>query len=179
MLVEKQDESSDGLAKYRVVASKPIPGMAKVALRIEQQRGFSGGATIPEPVALECGSGLMPAGDWSQGSVLECYSGGAWYRRTVTLTPEQAGDRVLLNLGDVAATAEVRVNGRVAGIRVTPPWVVDISEQVKAGENRIEILAYNTLANHYLTIPTRYRGSTRSGLIGPVHLEIRPASSVQ
>ncbi len=179
MLVEKQGESSDGLAKYRVVASEPISGMAKVALRIEQQRGFSGGATIPEPIALECGSGLIPAGDWSQGSALECYSGGAWYRRTVTLTPEQAGDRVLLNLGDVAATAEVRVNGRVAGIRVTPPWVVDISGQVKAGENRIEILVYNTLANHYLTIPTRYRGSTRSGLIGPVRLEIGPASSVQ
>ena len=27
------------------------------------------------------------------------------------------------------------------------------------------------LDNHYLTIPTRYRGSLRSGLIGPVSLE--------
>lgn len=179
MLVEKQGESADGLVRYRVTASQPISGMAKVALRIEQQRGFSGGATIPEPVELECGPGRMSAGDWSQGNALECYSGGAWYRRTVTLTPEQAGDQVLLNLGGVAATAEVRVNGRVAGIRVTPPWIVDISGQVKAGENRIEILVYNTLANHYLTIPTRYRGSTRSGLIGPVRLEIRPASSTQ
>jgi hypothetical protein len=62
---------------------------------------------------------------------------------------------------------------------VTPPWVVDISGQIKAGENRIEILVYNTLANHYLTIPTRYRGSTRSGLIGPVRLEIQSASSTQ
>jgi len=42
------------------------------------------------------------------------------------------------------------------------------------GENRIEILVYNTLANHYLTIPTRYRGSLRSGLIGPVRLEMQP-----
>jgi len=44
-------------------------------------------------------------------------------------------------------------------------------EQVKPGENRIEILVYHTLADHYLTIPTRYRGSLRSGLIGPVRLE--------
>jgi hypothetical protein len=116
----------------------------------------------------------MTAGDWSKAGALECYSGGAWYRRTVPLTAEQVRGRVLLHLGDVVATAEVRVNGRLAGIRVAPPWTVDISEHVQAGENRIEILVYNTLANHYLTIPTRYRGSLRSGLIGPVRLEIRP-----
>ena len=58
-----------------------------------------------------------------------------------------------------------------AGIRVAPPWKLDITEYVKAGENRIEVLVYNTLANHYLTIPTRYRGNPKSGLLGPVRLE--------
>ena len=44
----------------------------------------------------------------------------------------------------------------------------------KSGENKIEILVYNTLANHYLTIPTKYRGSSfESGLLGPVNLELR------
>ena len=71
----------------------------------------------------------------------------------------------------MVATAEVRVNGQLAGIRVAPPWRVDISKQVRAGENRIEVLVFNTLANHYLTIPTRYRGSTKSGLLGPVRLK--------
>jgi hypothetical protein len=33
-------------------------------------------------------------------------------------------------------------------------------------------LVFNTLANHYQTIPTRYRGSTKSGLLGPVRLYI-------
>jgi len=173
MRIEKLDESSHGAIRYRAVVPEPIPGMAKVALRIEQRRGFAAGAALPDPIELDCGPGLMAVGDWSQGSALECYSGGAWYRRTVNLTTEQAQSRVSLDLGDVAATAEVRVNGKVAGIRVTPPWGVDISEQVKAGENRIEILVYNTLANHYLTIPTRYRGSPRSGLIGPVRLELQ------
>jgi len=78
---------------------------------------------------------------------------------------------VVLDLGEVVATAEVRVNGRQAGIRVAPPWKLDITEYVKAGENRVEILVYNTLANHYLTIPTRYRGNPKSGLLGPVRLE--------
>ena len=88
------------------------------------------------------------------GTALECYSGGAWYRKTVTLNEDQTRGRILLHLGDVAATAEVHVNGRLAG---TPRRAaLDSRHQparVKAGENRIEILVYNTLANHYLTVP--------------------------
>jgi hypothetical protein len=38
---------------------------------------------------------------------------------------------------------------------------------------RSEVCVYNTLANHYTTIPTQYRGSTLSGLLGPVQLEMR------
>ena len=64
------------------------------------------------------------------------------------------------------------MNGQPAGILVAPPWRVDISQQVKPGENRIEVLVFNTLANHYLTIPTRYRGELTSGLLGPVTLEV-------
>ena len=30
---------------------------------------------------------------------------------------------------------------------------MDISKQVKPGENRIEVLVFNTLANHYLDHP--------------------------
>ena len=174
MRMEKQQSWAGGRAQYRAVAAQPVSGVAQVALRIEQQRGYYGGAALPEPIQLECGPGQMAVGDWSKAGALECYSGGTWYRRTVPLTAEQVRGRVVLDLGDVVATAEVRVNGGVAGIRVAPPWTVDISEHVRAGENRLEILVYNTLANHYLTIPTRYRGSLRSGLIGPVRLELRP-----
>ena len=85
-------------------------------------------------------------------------------------SPQRNG-RVLLQLGQVAATAEVHVNGQLVGVKVAPPWAIDISKFVKPGENRIEILVYNTLANHYGTIPTIYRGSPLSGLIGPVRIE--------
>jgi hypothetical protein len=49
---------------------------------------------------------------------------------------------------------------------------LDITRLVNPGENRIEVLVCNTLANHYTTIPTRYRGSTVSGLLGPVTLNM-------
>jgi len=151
----------------------PASGMVKVALRIEQEPGCYAGAALPEPIALDCGPGQAPLGDWSKMGALAAYSGGAWYRKKVTLSPEQANGQVTLQLGSVAATAEVHVNGRLAGIRVAPPWSLDISALAKPGENQIEVLVYNTLANHYSTIPTHYRGSPLSGLLGPVRIETR------
>jgi hypothetical protein len=160
----------------RFEAASPLPDAARVALRVRPDIGFCGAAVFPEPIRLDCEAGLTALGDWSKMGALECYSGGAWYRKSVTLTPQQTGGNITLNLGQVVATAEVRVNGHLAGIRVAPPWTVDITPLVQAGENRLEILVFNTLANHYTTIPTRYRGEPTSGLIGPVTLEIESAS---
>jgi hypothetical protein len=171
--VMKEGTLPHGVAQYQVRVPVPVPGKAQIVLCIEQERGFYGGAALPEPIKLDCGSGLMAAGDWSQGSALACYSGGAWYRKTIALTAEQVRTRVLLNLGSVVATAELHANGHNVGIRVAPPWAWDMSEFVRPGDNRIEILVYNTLANHYLTIPTRYRGSLKSGLLGPVRVEFQ------
>jgi hypothetical protein len=153
---------------WRFELPEPSKAAPVVALRIEQPRGSYGGAAIAEPVTQDCAAGAIELGDWSKIDGLTCYSGGAWYRKTVTLTPEQTRGEVTLDLGNVVSSAEVRVNGQLAGVRVAPPWRVDISKQVKPGENRIEVLVFNTLANHYVTIPTRYRGELTSGLLGPV-----------
>jgi hypothetical protein len=64
------------------------------------------------------------------------------------------------------------VNGKPAGIKSAPPWTFDITDFVKSGENQIEVLVSNTLANHYVTIPTHYRGKATSGLIGPVSIKL-------
>jgi hypothetical protein len=74
----------------------------------------------------------------------------------------------------VIATAEVLVNGKTAGVRVASPWRVEATGLLKAGENTIEVLVYNTLANHYQTIPSNYRGNPVSGLIGPVTVDLSP-----
>jgi hypothetical protein len=169
--IEGQEEPAvvaAGDGRWRVSFAHPAIKPAKIALRIDQERGDYGGATLPEPIQLECAPGLIPPGDWSRIDGLASYSGGAWYRKTVTLAAEQTSGTVTLDLGNVAASAEVHVNGQLAGIRVASPWIFDITRLVKAGDNRIAVLVYNTLANHYSTIPTRYRGSPVSGLLGPV-----------
>ena len=153
----------------RFILPKPSAKPVTVLLRIEQEHGCYAGAALPEPIKLDCGPGQMPLGDWSKIDGLLSYSGGAWYRKSVSL-PE--AKRVTLDLGDVVASAEVRVNGQLAGIRVAPPWTLEITKLVRPGENRIEVLVCNTLANHYTTIPTRYRGSTVSGLLGPVTVTV-------
>ena len=84
-----------------------------------------------------------------------------------------------LNLGRVCASARVLINGIEAGTLVTPPWTLDISGKVRAGENTLEVEVRNTLTNHYRTIPTRYRGDSPSGLFGPVRLEFRPKTELE
>jgi hypothetical protein len=70
----------------------------------------------------------------------------------------------------VVATAEVHVNGSRIGVRVAPPWRLNVTGLMKPGNNRLEVLVYSTLANHYQTIPSRYRGKPEAGLFGPVRL---------
>lgn len=161
--------SGDGL--FRAVNSHAKSAI--VALRIMPQIGRSGGSVIPEPVLVETGHGVMALGDWSKVGILNNYSGGLRYDTVVTLTKDEAKSKtVQLDLGNVTATAEVHINGKKVGVRVAPPWRLDVKGYLKKGENKIEVLVYNTLSNHYQTIPTldRYRGKPVSGLIGPVHL---------
>ncbi|MCX7009450.1 MAG: hypothetical protein NTY53_19775 [Kiritimatiellaeota bacterium] len=147
----------DGVDCYPL--SQPTATPVSVLLRIEQARGCYAGAALPEYIQLDCGPGRIALGDWSQNEGLATYSGGAFYRKTVTLTDEQLKASVTLDLGEVAASAEVRINGQLAGTKVAPPWTLEVTKLLKPGENNIEVLVCNTLANHYLTVPTRYRGS--------------------
>ncbi|MEN6602687.1 MAG: glycosyl hydrolase, partial [Bryobacteraceae bacterium] len=164
---------ADGVTVYKAAPKRVSPRPVQIAIRIEQQRGQYGGAAIPEPILEACAPGLVEAGDWSLIDGLASYSGGAWYRKTIELDKEQAAGTVLLDLGRVVSSVEVHINGKLAATRLAPPWKVDISKHVHPGANRIEVLVYNTLANHYQDIPTRYRGSAVSGLLGPVSLEVR------
>jgi hypothetical protein len=165
-------ERVDGARELRAALPQVAVRPVVVALRIEQERGAYAGAALPEPIRLDCAPGEIELGDWSGNDGLSNYSGGAWYRKRVDLP---RSGKVTLDLGKVASSAEIHVNGVRVGTRLAPPWRLDISKWTKVGENQIEVLVYSALANHYGTIPTRYRGSPVSGLLGPVTLLVENA----
>lgn len=155
------------------IAGKTAARAAVVALRVTPDAGMTGGAAIPEPVIIETdGTGVMALGNWSQMGILNNYSGGVRYTTRITITAPEAKARAEIDLGNVTATAEVHVNGRLAGVRVAPPWSMDVTGFLKEGENKVEVLVYSTLANHYQTVPSHYRGNPIAGLMGPVQLRL-------
>ena len=165
-----------GEARRCQVQFEPSATTAAVAIRIKLSPHVDSGAAIPEPISLACVPGKAELGNWCDLG-LSTYSGKAWYRRNFTLTPDQAGGPATLDLSDVAETAEVRVNGKAAGVRIAPPWRFEISHLVRPGDNSLEVLVSNTLANHYsVGIPTQYvyEDQTVSGLLGPVKIEFEP-----
>jgi beta-galactosidase/beta-glucuronidase len=143
---------------------------SQVVLKIDYQPGYCGAAALPQYIEQQCGKSTINLGDWSKIDGLKAYSGGAWYRKTVTLDPPDLKNKLVIDLGDVVSSAELLINGKSAGIKLSPPFKFDITSFAKAGKNQIEILVYNTIANNYTTVPTMYRGEIKSGIIGPVKL---------
>ena len=165
-------KSTDGLTFYKVTVKETKPQSSQVVVKIDYKPGYTAGAAITQYFKQQCGKGLITLGDWSKIDGLKSYSGGAWYRKTISIDAENLKNKLVIDLGDVVSSAQLLVNGKSAGIRLSPPFKFDITKLAKSGENKIEVLVYNTAANNYTTIPTRYRGEIKSGLIGPVCLEV-------
>lgn len=160
--------ADQNLTTWKIELTDVLSKSSTVAVRMEQLPGFAGGAAIPEPVVFECGKGKIQLGDLGEDESLKTYSGGMWYRNTIAMNAVQANSgKITLNLGRVVASAEVFVNGKSAGVKVSAPWTYDLTGKLRPGENKIEVLVYNTLGNHYLTTPSQYIGRINSGLIGP------------
>ena len=161
-----------GINRYTVTLAECAERCEQVTFSVATQEGRQGAAAIAEPVKISTGEGLLATGDWSQVGALKYYSGGMIYRKGITLDDSVSAKRVMLDLGSVVATCEIKVNGKAAGVRMSPPYSVDITEYLHKGENEVEVLVYSTLANHYQTQPTPYRGEPTAGILGPVRIEI-------
>ena len=79
-------------------------------------------------------SNTLPVGDWCQYGYAN-FSGLGHYETDITLDAVPDGARVILDLGRVAVSAEVRVNGRSAGIVFVDPYCLDVTDFVKPGQN--------------------------------------------
>jgi hypothetical protein len=80
------------------------------------------------------------------------FSGTATYSKTVNVPPDlPAKDRLLyLDLGRVQVMAEVRLNSNDLGILWKPPYCVDVTGAVKAGDNALEVKVTNLWVNRMI-----------------------------
>ena len=152
---------------YTVELERPYFGEVLVCGRPDPDA--PGAAFFETPVQLRCDEAPVEPSDWTALGALKYYSGGARYVRSFEWDGTSRGP-MMLDLGEVSATCEVSVNGSEPEVLLAPPFRLDISGQLHPGENRLEVLVYSTLANHYQSVPSPYRGVPRAGLMGPVRL---------
>ncbi|WP_461111807.1 glycosyl hydrolase [Spirosoma jeollabukense] len=128
--------------------------------------------------------------DWSQSadSSIRYYSGTATYSKVFSWASSQnsPAQRIYLDLGRIANMADVKVNGISCGVIWTAPYRIEITNQLKPGENKLTIEVSNTWANRLIgdqllpepkritrtTAPFRLQGKPlqEAGLLGPVKI---------
>ncbi len=139
-------------------------------------------------------TGLVPSGkssvihrelprliDWSLDSELRGFSGRAVYSTTFSVPAADAGERLILDLGNVKDVAEVTINGKPVATLLLRPYQTDVTDFVQPGENLLEVSVTNALFNSMaLREPRTFHpgptpnpsGLMPSGLIGPVQMKV-------
>ena len=91
---------------------------------------------------------------WTENSDpgVKYFSGVATYAKTISFPAEwpQKQARLHLDLGVVKNLAEVVINGVSIGVAWKPPFKLDITEAIKAGDNRLEIRIANLWPNRLI-----------------------------
>lgn len=107
---------------------------------------FQAGRGAPERAVFD---GLI---DWSThaDSGIKHFSGTAIYRKEFEISADQAARKAILQLGEVVALAEVRLNGRTLGIVWTAPWQIGLTGTLREGTNALEIAVTNPWANRLI-----------------------------
>lgn len=77
------------------------------------------------------------------------YSGMAVYRKTISVERStlSKSSQVTLHFGNIQEMARVKINGQDCGIIWAPPYQLDVSDHLQAGENELEIEVINTWNN--------------------------------
>jgi hypothetical protein len=154
----------DAASPVNSVAEKPEP---KVLMAVTGAWNVTFDAAIQpvmefslKPPAPFAAGVEKPLEDWKNWG-LEKFSGLLDYTKPVTI--EKTEGRILLDLGKVCHVAEVWVNGKSVGARMWGPYVFDLSDAVKPGQNDIRVRIGNLINNSYGDFQ-------ESGLMGPVRI---------
>ena len=83
---------------------------------------------------------------------LNYFSGTATYHKKLNIGPEMVGKgkRLELLLGELNDIAEIKLNGKEVGVLWYPPYQVDITKFIRAGENELAVAVTNNWANRLI-----------------------------
>ena len=87
----------------------------------------------------------------SDSKEVKYFSGSATYRKKIALAASSLPHRrTVLDLGVMNDIAQVRVNGKEAGVLWYPPYTADITELLVTGDNDLEIVVTDNWANQLI-----------------------------
>ena len=151
------------------VTARPIPA-APAGDTLLLDKGWSISlANAETPVQLQC---MHTLANLAQPDLVPRYSGRIRYSVDFSVAVPPKGKRVYLDLGEVYEIAQVKINGKEAGVRICPPYTYDITALVEEQNSLCEEVV-NTLAKE--------RGANRfdcsmpqepTGILGPVRVVI-------
>ena len=143
---------------------------------------FPNGWGAPEKISI---TELKPWKDLPLGKEGQSFSGTAKYSTTFKLDKVEPDMNFTLDLGQVDMIADVKINGKKAGVLWANPYTLYIGDLIKTGENTLEIDVTSTWYNRLVydagqpesvrktwTIsgPAANSPLHNSGLIGPVKI---------
>lgn len=168
LLWQSGEYAVDGGASRRVAVQSAVTlgGPWKVA--------FQAGRGAPASIELPELQSLHRHPDPS----VKYFSGTATYSRELVVPAGSTGNgrRVVLDLGRVEVVAEVRINGRPAGLLWKEPYRLDITDVVQAGSNRLEVAVSNLWTNRLIgdeQLPPEDEYGLPAELGGDVHGIVR------
>lgn len=159
------EKTSRGITEYVFVNSNSKKCVGEAVLTATANTGSPATAFFCQPVKISCGKGLMPLGDWTEWGAMKFYSGGVRHTKELVVNKTGKRHKYSVEFSMVDATCEVFVNGRSAGILFSPPYKLDVTKLLRRGTNKIELMVYSSLSNHYQTVPSAYKGKARAGII--------------
>ncbi|MBN1911386.1 MAG: hypothetical protein JW818_16705, partial [Pirellulales bacterium] len=119
---------------------------------------LEGGPTLPEPITLpKLASWTEPLAEGDSEAQLHArraFSGTARYAVTFT-KPSGPADAWILDLGHVADSARVTLNGKPLVTLIAQPMRIPLGDAVQEGENRLELEVTNLMANRIIDMNAR------------------------
>ncbi|UKS28006.1 glycosyl transferase family 2 [Paenibacillus sp. HWE-109] len=83
---------------------------------------------------------------------------------------DESANQAHLDLGEVYETAQVWINGEEAGVRICPPYRIEINGLINKGKNKLVIEVTNTLVKEQPDFLSAFAQQEPSGLLGPVRV---------